>query len=394
MTESPDLPVDPADAVALARDIGRYAKPFAAKHDREATFVGEGYEAIRELGYGALAVPKELGGAGHGLTTICRAQAALAHGCANTALAIAMHQHAVLSLAWRWSTGDTKLEPILRRVADGLILCSSGAMDLTKLGLTAVETDGGLRATGRKGLASGAPGADVLVTPLAIERAGERSIATVLVPLDVAGVTILDNWDALGMRASGSNGIDLRDVFVPAENIVGIATTSPIEAPEPSSGPGLEPGQIAHRLPGLLIALPVIASVYLGAAGAIRDQALIDVKRGRHPDDPVTHRLAGLMTHEWRVAWWTMEGLLASTTDESLTTEAQFVTTMLAKRQIVLGSIATVEAAIQMLGTMSYLRSHPYEQGLRDVRAGITHPLAPEATLSEVGRSILSRGGS
>jgi hypothetical protein len=35
------------------------------------------------------------------------------------------------------------------------------------------------------------------------------------------------------------------------------------------------------------------------------------------------------------------------------------------------------------------MRSLPFEQALRDVRAGITHPLAPEKTLLEIGRSAL-----
>jgi hypothetical protein len=35
------------------------------------------------------------------------------------------------------------------------------------------------------------------------------------------------------------------------------------------------------------------------------------------------------------------------------------------------------------------MRSLPFEQALRDVRAGITHPLSPEKTLEEVGRSAL-----
>ena len=32
---------------------------------------------------------------------------------------------------------------------------------------------------------------------------------------DAEGLTITDDWDALGMRASGSNSIAFHDVFVP-----------------------------------------------------------------------------------------------------------------------------------------------------------------------------------
>ena len=44
---------------------------------------------------------------------------------------------------------------------------------------------------------------------------------------------------------------------------------------------------------------------------------------------------------------------------------------------------------MELLGSRSYMRALPFEQALRDVRAGITHPLSPEKTLLEVGRSAL-----
>jgi alkylation response protein AidB-like acyl-CoA dehydrogenase len=62
---------------------------------------------------------------------------------------------------------------------------------------------------------------------------------------------------------------------------------------------------------------------------------------------------------------------------------------MVAKRHVILSSIRIVELAMEMLGSMSYMRDQPFEQALRDVRAGITHPLSPEATLEEVGASAL-----
>ena len=44
---------------------------------------------------------------------------------------------------------------------------------------------------------------------------------------------------------------------------------------------------------------------------------------------------------------------------------------------------------MELLGSRSYMRALPFEQALRDVRAGITHPLAPEKTLEEVGKEVL-----
>jgi alkylation response protein AidB-like acyl-CoA dehydrogenase len=111
---------------------------------------------------------------------------------------------------------------------------------------------------------------------------------------------------------------------------------------------------------------------------------------GRGADDPIRQRLAGLLTHEFRSAWWALDALIADTNDDSLGTEGHFITTMLAKRQVILSSIRIVELAMELLGSQTYMRALPFEQALRDVRAGITHPLAPEKTLLEVGQSALN----
>jgi acyl-CoA dehydrogenase len=109
----------------------------------------------------------------------------------------------------------------------------------------------------------------------------------------------------------------------------------------------------------------------------------------RGATDPIQQRTAGLLTHEFRSAWWALDALIDDTTDESVGTEDHFIVTMLAKRQVILSSIRIVELAMELLGSRSYMRSLPFEQALRDVRAGITHPLAPERTLVEIGKDVL-----
>jgi alkylation response protein AidB-like acyl-CoA dehydrogenase len=399
----------PDDVLTLARQVGEFAAPHAARHDREGSFVTEGYEAIRASGLGVIAVPRKLGGGGHDLATVCQAQAVLARYCASTSLAIAMHQHNVLALAWRWRLGDHAVEPTLRRIArEGLILASSGSADPAKPGVTATPAPGGLLVTGRKRFCSGVPGADVVATMARVQGDGQPYTTTVLVPLSDPGAEIVPDWDAMGMRGSGSNPVSFARVFVPEANVIrfvpnwsltgrarrtgGSAAAAPAAdtpvAPAANGGGTGDRSADGHRLPALQIALAVIASVYLGAAGAMRDRAL-RLAAAKGATDPVQQRLAGLMTQEFRSARWALDALIAATTDESVGTEAHFVTTMLAKRQVVLSSIRVVELAMELLGSKSYMRALPFEQALRDVRAGITHPLSPESTLLEAGRSAL-----
>jgi acyl-CoA dehydrogenase len=412
-TSRHNIPQNPGGVYALAREVGAAAAPHAARHDREASFVTEGYEAIRSTGFGMIAVPRELGGGGHDLETVCQALTVLARHCANTALAIAMHQHTVLTLAWRWRLGDDVVEHTLRRiVSEGLILAASGSADPANPGATAEPVPGGLLVTGRKRFCSGVPGADLVATMARVHDGEDRWTTTVLIPMNDPGAEVVPDWDAMGMRGSGSNPVSFTKVFVPDLNVLELEPvwalpgrapdgasaddSAPGDAPPPEQPPASLPadavpdetGLPGHRLPGLQIALPVIASVYLGAAGAMRDRAL-RLAAARGPADAAQQRLAGLITQEFRSARWAMDALLADTTDDSLGTERQFVTTMLAKRQIILQSIRVVELAMELTGSRSYMRSQPFEQALRDVRAGITHPLTPELTLLEVGKSAL-----
>jgi alkylation response protein AidB-like acyl-CoA dehydrogenase len=400
-----EVPQTPGEVYAMARQIGAAAAPHAARHDREASFVAEGYEAIRALGYGVIAVPSELGGDGHGLATVCRAQALLARYCANTALAIAMHQHNVLTMAWRWRLGDQVVEPVLRRIAQGdLLLSSSGSADPTNPGVRATAVEGGLLVTGSKRFCSGVPGADFVLTMARVDDGEEPWTTTVMVPTSDPGTEIVPDWDALGMRGSGSNPVSFSEVFVPDDDILYLEPLRSLhgrsrpgapagdQARAPADGQADTPGAVppidGNRLPGLQIALAVIASVYLGAAGGMRDRAL-RITAARGAADPVKQRIAGLMTYEFRSAWWALDALIAATTDDSVGSESHFITTMLAKRQVILASIRIVELAMELLGSRSYMRAMPFEQALRDVRAGITHPLAPEKTLYEVGKSAL-----
>lgn len=383
---------DPSEAIELGRQVGRLAAPHAAEHDVEATFVAEGYEAVRELGYGCLAVPKALGGRGHGLMGVCRAQAAIGRHCASTSLAIAMHQHAVLTMAWRWHQGDIEVERILRQVVDdGLILSASGTLNPAMISVDAMPCEDGYIVTGQRRLCSGSPGSDALVTAANLVVGSQRRPITVAVPLDGDGVEIVDDWDSMGMRGSGSNSVSFEEAFVPEDKALYVEREQSLphlRALRRDDGPFVGPPGVF--MPGLHISLAVIAATYLGAATGARDAAIRDVARTPRAQSAPTMGLTGSMIHEVRAGWWAMEGMIRQTTDESLGTREQMHTTMLAKRQIVLSSIRAAELAMEMLGSKSYMRNKVFERTLRDVRAGVTHPLPPDQTLLEVGRSALA----
>jgi alkylation response protein AidB-like acyl-CoA dehydrogenase len=80
--------------VGLQQRCRQLAEDFATRaawHDREATDPVENYALLRQAGFYALNVPKELGGWGMGLLGYALAAEELAQGCPATALAFNMH---------------------------------------------------------------------------------------------------------------------------------------------------------------------------------------------------------------------------------------------------------------------------------------------------------------
>ncbi len=85
---------------------------------------------------------------------------------------------------------------------------SEPGQDITRPATVAARTESGWRINGRKIFCTMSPAASVLYTAVTFpdEDGGER-YGYALIPTDAPGVTVHDDWDAMGMRASGSNSV-------------------------------------------------------------------------------------------------------------------------------------------------------------------------------------------
>lgn len=354
--------------VGLAAEIGAVAAAHADEHDRDATFVFEAYEAMRERGYLALSVPDELGGLGATMRQVCYAQAELARHDGATALASAMHQYLTLMQGFRRRKGAPDAEAVLRRVAaEGIVIATSGGSDWLWPTTTAVAEEGGFRVSGRKTFCSQSPAATVVATSAVL---GDE-VLHFSVPLAADGVRIEETWDTLGMRGTASHDVVLEDVFVPADKIAG-------RRPYGEFGVPLMAAAIHFA--------PVVAATYYGIAAGARDAAV-------NGASPQARRQVGLMDAHLREAWWSLLGAIEELGDDYGAEPAVLATVMTAKRHVVTSAIAVVDLAMDIMGGRAYFRRFPLERAYRDVRAGRFHPLTPEATLNYVGKLTLGDPG-
>ena len=370
--------------VALAAELGARCAERAADHDRDNTFVSDNYELLRQAGYTALAIPAELGGLGASLRQICYAQAELARYCGATALAVNMHIYLTATNVYRWRNGASAVEGLLRRVAgEGLILMTSGGSDGLWPTATAHRVDGGYRINGRKVFCSQAPVANLLSTLVTYDDPVEGRISLAVgIPMPSEGVQIVETWDTLGMRGSGSHDVQLDDVFIADAQVAARRPWGRLDAVLRNA---------------LLHFAPLSAAVYYGIAAGARDEALRVVQspqRGDGPlraEDPGTQRTIGLIDSKLRVAWWSLLGALNELGDDyHYPLDDDLINAVLiAKRCVVGEAVEIVDQALEAAGGSSYFKRSPLERAYRDVRGGKYHPLTPEKTLAFAGRQAL-----
>jgi acyl-CoA dehydrogenase len=377
-TRSPTELQDLDRFVGLAAELGAKFSEHAPRHDRDGTFVEEAFAILRESGYLALAVPVELGGMGATIGQVAMAQAEMARHDASAALAVSMHLHITLFGAWRFRRQMPGAEGMLRKVVDDrIVLVSTGGSDFTRPNGTATKIDGGYRVAGRKIFASQVPVGDVFSTMFTFEdpEAG-RQVLGMSVPVRADGVEVLDTWDTIGMRGTGSHDVLMTDVFVPDAAVVSKRPWGTIDPP-------------------LMIiavhAMPVVTAVYLGVAEAARDLVVSRTATSDKAVDPTIQRLVGLLDYKLRVARWALVGAISEIGDDPQPSMEHVVRAMQAKRAVAEEAVSACDVVLQIAGGASYYRKAGLEQAVRDVRGVLFHPLPPEATLMHAGRVALGQ---
>jgi len=135
----------------LLSQVRSIASEVAAKHaddvDQKARFPTESIEALKKVKALSAAVPKELGGAGCDMRELAAMCAALAQGCASSAMVLAMHHIQVACIA-RHGLESEFFREYLRELVDKQYVLASmtsevGTSGDTRSSICAVERGNG-----------------------------------------------------------------------------------------------------------------------------------------------------------------------------------------------------------------------------------------------------------
>lgn len=206
----------------------RTLKPFAAQWDQQEVFPKEALGVAAENGFLGLTVPEQYGGAGLGNLHAAVMLEEINRWDASMGVTISVHNSLVAAPVNKFGSPDLKAK-YLPQLASGewlgaycLTEPQSGS-DAAAMRTKAVKTENGWILNGTKVWVTNGGEAELYVIYAVTDpdaRKG-RNISAFLVEKSMPGVEIGKKEEKLGIRASATTEVILKDVEVPAENVLG-----------------------------------------------------------------------------------------------------------------------------------------------------------------------------
>ena len=391
----------PAEGLVRAGDLARSWRARAAEYDRTGSFPDADMDELRRSGLLALLVPARLGGMGAGFEHYTTVAMALARGSGASALLFNMHASVTGALASVpedlaralgaeesfFTHRDQILADAVAGCMYGVAISERGAGSrLSALQSTYKPEDGGYRLRGHKSTCSGAGHLDAyLVAARDAEDADAVAprISYFLVPADAIG-EVHDTWDALGMRATASNGFDL-DAWVPATALVGVEGVALV---------------LAYAMPEWLVAS--YAAVYVGVAQAAV-AAAVDYIRAAEVRAPAgaeaSHQVsmasspwvrqrigrADAQTEAARLVLEEAGRQVDERPGDPVTAHAVYRAKLLAGD----AAFAVAASLAEACGLGAVMRGSELERLLRDARSGAMMPPASDVAANVLGAAAL-----
>jgi alkylation response protein AidB-like acyl-CoA dehydrogenase len=393
------------ELIALAAQLGRERfAPRAAQHDRDATFPHDNYADLRAAGLLGICVPREHGGLGADFATYVMVAAEIGRHCGATALSFNMH---VSSCMWAGFIADAldmtpsqRAEHAAHRAihferivgqgkvysqpfSEGGAAAAGKAPWGTLAQAASVDGQGGYVINGKKIFASLAGAADFYGVLCTLDKPGatQRDSLYLVVPADAPGVSVVGDWDPLGMRGTVSRTLLLKDVFVPHSARL---------MPE-----GLY-AQAAMRYPHMFATL---SPTYMGIAQAAYDFTVQYLRAEVPGMPPVKRRMYPTKQYavaEMRIKLEATRALfLQNARDARIDPDKDTRMRLYAAHYTIMENANDLcRLAIRTCGGQSMLKSLPLERLYRDSRCGsLMLPWTAELCMDRLGRECLYETG-
>ena len=216
--------------VELAEELAEAFADAVGEHDRSGAYNRDHLTTLVDHGWLSAPVPVEFGGRGvRSMHDLFVAASRLARGDAASTIGVSMHVVVATNMVRQYLAADGKeqvaLGAVLEQLVSGRVVMAAAisepGQDLTRPSTVAVEEGGRWTVNGSKIFCTMSPAADIFLASVTVDGPKGERYAYVAIPSSSPGVVVHDDWDALGMRTSGSNSVTFTDVTVDASAFMG-----------------------------------------------------------------------------------------------------------------------------------------------------------------------------
>ncbi len=381
MRATPELDFGLPESALMIRDAAaRFADeqiaPLAAKVDAQDWFPRELWPAMGALGLHGITVEEEWGGLGLGYLDHVMAVEEVSRASASVGLSYGAHSNLCVNQIRRWGNDEQKAKYLPKLISGehvgSLAMSEAGAgSDVVSMKLKADAVPGGFRLNGTKFWITNATYADTLVVyAKSAPEAASRGITAFLIEKDMAGFSIGQKIDKMGMRGSPTAELVFSDCFVPEENVMG-----PLH------------GGVGVLMSGLDYERVVLAGISLGIMQACLDTVIPYVRERKQFGKPI----GAFQLMQGKVAdmYVALQSARAYTYAVARAADAGQTTRFDAAGVILMSSenaFRTAGEAVQALGGAGYTKDWPVERYLRDAKL-----LDIGAGTNEIRRMLIGR---
>ncbi|ATY10846.1 flavin-dependent monooxygenase [Amycolatopsis sp. AA4] len=359
-----------AAVIAGVRDLLPVLRERAQETEDARRIPAESVKALQETGFFRLLQPKPYGGYEADPVTFYTAVKLIASACGSTgwvASILGVHP-------WHVALFDAKAQEDVWG-EDHDVRISSSYAPMGK----ATVVEGGYRLSGRWSFSSGSDHCTwVLLGGPAFADGKPVDFCTYLVP--ISDYSIVDVWDTVGLRGTGSNDIVVDDVFVPKHRALSFMATSKCKTP----GQEVNPGPL-YRLPYGSVHPSTITAPIIGMAqGAYDAHVEHQGKRVRaayageqSKEDPFSKVRIAEAGSEIDAAWLQLTHNIDELYQLACKGEKlPFSTRLRVRRDQVRGTeraISAIDRLFENSGGRALQRGTPIQRFWRDAHAGRVH---------------------
>ncbi|MER9327701.1 isovaleryl-CoA dehydrogenase [Mesorhizobium sp. M0152] len=374
------------DIEALRDMVRRFAQdriaPIAADVDRANEFPAHLWGELGALGLLGITADPDFGGSGMGYLAHVIAVEEISRASASVGLSYGAHSNLCVNQINRWATPEQK-EKFLPPLCSGervgaLAMSESGAgSDVVSLKLRAEKRNDRYVLNGTKMWITNGPDAETLVVYAKTDPEREsRGITAFIVEKTMAGFSVAQKLDKLGMRGSNTGELVFEDVEVPFDNVLH------------EEGCGVE-----VLMSGLDYERTVLAGGPIGLMAACLDVVIPYVHERKQFGQPIGEfqlvqgKLADMYTTMNAARAYVYA--VASACDRGQTTRKDAAGCVLFAAEK-----ATLMAldAIQLLGGNGYINDYPTGRLLRDAKLYEIGAGTSEIRRWLIGREIMAEG--